>query len=163
MPRREPFLVGVHDEIEAELARGAIAEGDHVAELPGGVDVQQRERRLGRIERLARQMQQDGGVLADRIEQHRAAELRGGLAEDVDALGLQQVEMAQRRGHAAASRAGRRGLACSPHSLPSSFSHHQRPARTSSPGRIARVHGWQPMEGKPRACSGLTGMSLAAT
>ena len=90
----DPLLVGVHDQVEAELAHGAIAEGDHVAELPGGIDVQQRERRLGRIERLARQVQQHRGVLADGIEQHRLAELRGSLAEDVDALRLQQIEMA---------------------------------------------------------------------
>jgi hypothetical protein len=35
----------------------AVAELDHLAELPGGVDVQQRERRLARIERLHRQVQ----------------------------------------------------------------------------------------------------------
>ena len=40
------------------------------------------------------------------------------------------------------------GLAwCRPHSLDSGFSHHQRPARTSSPTEIARVQGAQPMEG----------------
>jgi hypothetical protein len=38
---------------------------------------------------------------------------------------------------------------CSPHSLPFSFSHHQRPALMSSPGLIARVHGWHPMDKKP--------------
>src|SRR5437867_4262721 len=36
---------------------------------------------------------------------------------------------------------------CSPHSLYSGFSHHQRPARMSSPGLMARVHGAQPMLG----------------
>ncbi len=36
---------------------------------------------------------------------------------------------------------------CSPHSFVSRDSHHQRPARLSSPGRIARVHGSQPMLG----------------
>ena len=39
------------------------------------------------------------------------------------------------------------GRRCSPHSLCSGFSHHQRPARTSSPGATARVHGAQPMLG----------------
>ena len=36
---------------------------------------------------------------------------------------------------------------CSPHSFVSRDSHHQRPARLSSPGRIARVQGSQPMLG----------------
>ena len=36
---------------------------------------------------------------------------------------------------------------CKPHSFESRDSHHQRPARLSSPGRIARVHGSQPMLG----------------
>ena len=35
----------------------------------------------------------------------------------------------------------------SPHSRVSSFSHHQRPARKSSPSLIARVHGSQPTDG----------------
>ena len=42
------LLVGMHDEIEAEPLRLGVAKLDHLAELPGGVDVQQRERRLGR-------------------------------------------------------------------------------------------------------------------
>ncbi|CFP64473.1 Uncharacterised protein [Bordetella pertussis] len=37
--------------------------------------------------------------------------------------------------------------ACRPHSFESDDSHHQRPARTSSPGRTARVQGSQPMDG----------------
>jgi hypothetical protein len=86
-------MVGVHDEIEPELARGPITERDHVPELPGGIDVQQREWRLGRPERLPRQMQQYGGVLTDGIEQDGRAELRRRLAEDVDALGFEQLEM----------------------------------------------------------------------
>src|SRR5262245_27450643 len=49
----EPVMVGMDDEVESELARGAIAEGDHLAEFPCGVDMEQRERRLGRPERLA--------------------------------------------------------------------------------------------------------------
>eukprot|EP01022_Parablepharisma_sp_SALTPOND_P026560 TRINITY_DN643_c0_g3_i1.p1 TRINITY_DN643_c0_g3~~TRINITY_DN643_c0_g3_i1.p1 ORF type:complete len:1321 (+),score=447.37 TRINITY_DN643_c0_g3_i1:3726-7688(+) len=50
---------------------------------------------------------------------------------------------------------------CRPHSLESGFSHHQRPARTSSPGWMARVQGSQPIEGQPWSCSGLQGTSLA--
>ena len=60
---------------------------------------------------------------------------------------------ARAHGHASertrsASRTGiATGRRCSPHSLCSGCSHHQRPARTSSPGATARVHGAQPMLG----------------
>ena len=46
MPAREPLLVDVDEQLEAELRGHAVAERDHLAELPGRVDVQQRERRL---------------------------------------------------------------------------------------------------------------------
>lgn len=36
---------------------------------------------------------------------------------------------------------------CRPHSRVWSFSHHQRPARSGSPGLMARVQGSQPIEG----------------
>src|SRR3546814_8853946 len=41
--------------------------------------------------------------------------------------------------------------ACRPHSLASFCSHHQRPARSSSPARTARVQGSQPIDGYPRS------------
>ena len=55
--------------------------------------MQQRERRLRGKERLARQVQQHRGVLADRIEQHRPGGLAGDLAQDVDALGLEGLQV----------------------------------------------------------------------
>jgi hypothetical protein len=88
------LLVHMHDQIEPEPAHLAIAEGDHLAELPGRIHMQQGERRLGGIERLQRQMQHDRGVLADRIKHHRMAELRHHLAHDADALGLELAEIA---------------------------------------------------------------------
>src|SRR3989338_4673238 len=45
---------------------------------------------------------------------------------------------------------------CKPHSFCSGCSHHQRPARMSSPGLMARVQGAQLMLTKPLACKGLT-------
>ena len=72
---------------------------DHVAELPRGVDVQQRERRPGGVEGLQREVQQDRGVLADRIQQHRAGGLAGDLAEDANALGLERAKMRGKGGH----------------------------------------------------------------
>ena len=44
---------------------------------------------------------------------------------------------------------------CRPHSFLDSCSHHQRPARSSSPTFTARVQGAQPIEGKPRSCRAL--------
>ena len=49
MPRAEPVGVDVHEQLRARAASASrVAERDHLAELPGRVDVQQRERRLGR-------------------------------------------------------------------------------------------------------------------
>jgi hypothetical protein len=60
---RQAVVVGVHDQIEAKIARRLVAESDHLRKLPSRIDVQQRERRLGRPEGLARKMQQDRRVL----------------------------------------------------------------------------------------------------
>src|SRR5262249_49460600 len=89
----EAVRVGVNDEVEPELAYAAVAEGDHLAEFPGRIDMQERERRLCWIERLEREMHQDGGVLADGIEHHRIVGFGNRLANDVDALGLELRKM----------------------------------------------------------------------
>ena len=98
---RDAVGVGVHAQVDAGLGGAAIAEGDHLAELPAGVDVQQRDRRRRRCERLQQQVQQHRAVLADRVQHHRVAELGRDLAQDVDALGFEAVEVAQvdRQGH----------------------------------------------------------------
>jgi hypothetical protein len=48
---------------------------------------------------LARQMQQGGRVLADRIHQHRPRRLRRDLPQDVDAFGFQLIQMRWARVH----------------------------------------------------------------
>ena len=53
------------------------------------------KRRLCRIERLHREVQQDGRILADRIEHDRLGEGRSHFAENVDSLGLEAVEMGE--------------------------------------------------------------------
>ena len=55
--------------------------------------MEQREGRLGGIERLHGQMQHDAGILADGVQHHRVAELGRDLTHDVDALGFQAFEM----------------------------------------------------------------------
>src|SRR5690606_23196355 len=62
---------------------------------PGRIDMEQRERRRRWVERLARQVQHDRAVLADRIEHHRVVRLGDNLAHDMDALGLEAVEVRQ--------------------------------------------------------------------
>src|SRR3984885_4347094 len=73
--RREPVAIDVNQKLETEFAHTLVAERDHLAKLPGGVDMQQRKRRLAGMESLHRQMQQYRGVLADRIEHDGLAEL----------------------------------------------------------------------------------------
>src|SRR6202051_3651915 len=68
---RQALLIGMHYEPKSKLVDTTIAERDHLAEFPGRIDVLQRERDLRSIKRLECQMQEDGGVFADRIEQHR--------------------------------------------------------------------------------------------
>jgi hypothetical protein len=76
----QPLRVGVDAQVEPEARGGRVTERDHVPKLPGRVDVQQGKRRARRIERLEGQVQEDRGVLADRVEHHRALGLGGGLA-----------------------------------------------------------------------------------
>ena len=68
---------------------------EHLGEVVAGVDLQHRERDLRRVERLLGQPQHDDGVLAAGEHQDRLLELGRDLAEDVDRLRLQLVELAQ--------------------------------------------------------------------
>ena len=86
-------LVDVDEQIEAELARHLVAKLDHLTELPGRIDMEKRERRLGGIESLNGQMHEHGGILAHGIEHHRLGEGRRHLAENVDRLGFEPIEM----------------------------------------------------------------------
>ena len=88
-------FVAPHEQLDAEFAGVVVAEGDHLAEFVAGVDVQQRKRDGPGVEGLLRQPQHDGGILADGVEHHRLLELGRDLAEDVDALRLQRLQMAQ--------------------------------------------------------------------
>ena len=90
------FFVDVDDEIPAKLfADQLLAERDHLLELPGCVDVHQREGRLGRIKCLLGQPDHDGRVFADRVEHDRVVELGRNFADDVDALGFELLEVGQ--------------------------------------------------------------------
>jgi hypothetical protein len=159
-PGADRLAHGAHQQALAQLGGARVAERDHFGKVVLGVDVQQRERELVRTECLLRQAQHDDRVLAAGEEERGVARLCDHLAHDVDRLGFEPVQVchpgrgARRDGlrpdlfrygtHAATLI----GISCNPHSFRApGCSHHQRPARGCSPGRIARVHGSQPIEG----------------
>ena len=94
-PARDPLLVHVHQEVQPVLLRHPRAERVHLLELPRRVDVEERERRRRRPERLLREPEHHGAVLADRVQHHRVLGLGDDLAHDVDRLGLEPLEMGQ--------------------------------------------------------------------
>ncbi len=85
-------------ERETQLLDPAIAVGEDLREVEPGVHVHHGERDACRCERLARQVEHDDRVLATREQEAGALHLRGDLAEDVDALGLQGAQLAQGMG-----------------------------------------------------------------
>ena len=89
----QSILIGIHEKLETEFAGAPVAEGDHVPELPGRVDVKKLEGRLGGMERLEREMEKDRRVLADRVEQHRIGKHGSGLPQHMNALGFQLFEV----------------------------------------------------------------------
>jgi hypothetical protein len=46
--RRPSVLVDVYEHVHADASGGFVAKRDHLAEFPGGIDMQQRKRRLSR-------------------------------------------------------------------------------------------------------------------
>lgn len=95
----DTFLVGVNEEIESVFLRYRISEGDHLLELPCGVDVQEREWDRRRIESLPRQVEEYGGILADRIEHDRFAEGCSGLSKDLYRLVFEFPQYRSRATH----------------------------------------------------------------
>jgi len=82
-------LHGGHDQTLAQLGHAAVAELDHLGEVVARVHMHQRERELGRPERLLGQPHEHERVLAAGEEQDGALELGGHLAHDVDGLGFE--------------------------------------------------------------------------
>src|SRR5207244_170466 len=77
------------------------AEGDHIVEVVAGDDVHDREGQPPRPERLHGQAQHHARVLAAGEEEHRSFELGRDLADDVDRLGLERLQVRElvRRRH----------------------------------------------------------------
>ena len=72
-----------------------IAEFDHVAEFPRGVDMQKREGRFAGVKGFKRQVEHDGGVFAYRIEHYGIVEFGDNFADYVDALRLKLFEVSE--------------------------------------------------------------------
>ena len=171
---RDRILDRANDQPLAEFGGALVPKCDDLGEIVPGVHVQQRERKAPGTKRFLGEPQQDQRVLAARKKQRGIAALAGNFAQDVDGFRFEPSEVVgiDRRhgpgrawlGRAVLQYGGRHvvtgsvgallpegatsaGRACSPHSLCSATSHHQRPERGSSPGTTARVHGEQPMLG----------------
>ena len=166
---RDRILDGAYDQPLSQLRGTSITECDDFRKVVAGVDMEEGKREAARPERLFSEAQQHQGILAAREEQGRVTALARNFAQDMDRLGFEPAEVMRIGGrrfqrvayrgfeegditHDTASSVSTRtttssGRRCNPHSLCSGCSHHQRPARRSSPGSIARVHGAQPILG----------------
>ena len=92
----DPVPVDIHDEVKAEFVLDiGIAEGDHLPEFPGRINVHQGEGRLPRRKRFAGQMQHDSGILADGVQHDRVVKLCRHLTNDVYALSLKILEVGE--------------------------------------------------------------------
>jgi hypothetical protein len=114
---RDAVRVGVHDQVEAELLRDAVAQLVHRPELPAGVDVQQRKWGQSRVESLQRDVQHRRAVLADRVEHDRVVALGNDLAHDLDAFGFQTLQVREPRRRHEARVGDRRRCGSSAHEI----------------------------------------------
>ena len=83
---------GLDQQLEVPLLAEALAKRIHLLELLAGVDVHDRERHVAE-ERLAGEPEHDVAVLAERPQDRDPVELGERLAQDVDALGLEAVQV----------------------------------------------------------------------
>src|SRR5439155_15388102 len=118
---------------------------DHLGELVARVDMEKWKWQRTRIERLARQMHQHARVFTNGIQQHRIAELRERFAENVNRFAFKLAKVRPFFVHTATFL-----CRCRPHSFWLSCSHHQRPARMSSPAAIALIQRALHILGYPR-------------
>ena len=98
-PAGRGFGVLIDDQVHARFRRHPVTQLVHFLELPGGVDMQQRERRGRGVERQPGQVQHHRAVLANRIHHHRALSLCHHFAHDVDRFGLKPLKMGQATDH----------------------------------------------------------------
>ncbi len=80
---------------DPEAFHRAVTKLENFGEVSPCIDMQDRERRTGRKERLACQVQHDDGVLPAREHQCGPLEFGGHLSHDVDRLGLERAQVRQ--------------------------------------------------------------------
>ena len=147
-----------HDQLGTQFFGAQVAEIGHFMEVMAGVDHQQRVGDVANAKGFFGALQHHQRILAAREQQGRAFGGTGHFTQDVYGFFFQRIQMLvakllQQLGfnsgvHALISSGFfKSSLACRPHSLAASSSHHQRPARKSSPRLMARVQGAQPMLG----------------
>jgi hypothetical protein len=89
----QSIFVCIDTQIDPQLRRENVAVNDHLVEIPGGGDMQERKGRIGRIESLSSEMQHRRRIFSDRIKEDRIAELRHHLAHDFNGFRLQPPQM----------------------------------------------------------------------
>src|SRR4051794_15972757 len=92
--RVDVVLDAGHDQPQAVLLHGLVPELDDLVEVLAGVDVHDREGHRRRPEGLHGEVQHDDRVLAAGEQQSGLLDRRRDLADDVDGLGLQHLEVA---------------------------------------------------------------------
>jgi hypothetical protein len=92
----DAIRIDVHEQINAQFLGHPIAKSGHFLEFPAGIDMEERERGLGRVERFHRKMKHHGGILADRIEHDRIGEGGCDFTKNVNRLSFETLKMGQR-------------------------------------------------------------------
>jgi hypothetical protein len=83
----------IYQKFDTRQLADALPKLVHVPELPGRVDVQQRERQGRRLERFLCKVQHHCTVFAHRVEHDRVVAFGDDLANDVNALGLETLQV----------------------------------------------------------------------
>ena len=161
---RHGVLDAAHNQLSAQLLGTLVTKVGDLGKVVTGVDHQQGVGDAAGAEGFLGALEHDQGVFAAREQQGGALEDGSDFTQDEDGFFFQGVQMGvaelvNQPGFGAGIHAWASFLVsdvtCKPHSLAVSSSHHQRPARKSSPRLMARVQGAQPMLGKNSSCKGL--------
>ena len=83
--------VFVYDKVHARVSRRFFAQRIHVFELPGGIDMQERKRRGGRIKGFFCDMQHSLAIFANAVEHDRIFGFGRHFAHNVYAFGFQPL------------------------------------------------------------------------
>lgn len=83
-----------HDQIPSVLLRIFITELNHLLEFPFRVDVHQWEWHFTRIKRFFSQAYHHRRILSDTVKHHRILKFRRHLADDMNRLGFEFLQVA---------------------------------------------------------------------